>query len=192
MVKALILTGGKSQRMGMDKAFIDYHGQPQYRHLYDMLMNMQIPVCLSCSSEQEQKFVSGLNTLIDVFPSSGPITGLYSAFQLDPDADWLILACDMPLINSASISNLIKQHGEYDITTYQSELKPFPEVVFTIYTPKVLPILETAVAEKQFSLQALLRQSKVEKVTPIDNQVLLNVNDKDDLRQVEEILNRSN
>ena len=90
-MNALILIGGKSSRMGTDKGLLNYHGKPQREYLFDLAKKYCTEVYFSCRAEQQFSEQS----IIDTY-SLGPMGGILSAFDFNPNTAWLVVACDMP------------------------------------------------------------------------------------------------
>jgi len=147
-LKALILRGGKSTRMGQDKAELFYHGRPQWQHLQDLLLNQGLGVFMSCREEQAG-FFADAPMITDSFTGLGPMGAILSAFRQDPDAAWLVLACDLPLFDEATLEYLIKNRNPSavatafrqaaalpDLSDSASDQAGFPEPLVTIWEPK--------------------------------------------------------
>ncbi|MGL4632352.1 MAG: NTP transferase domain-containing protein [Leadbetterella sp.] len=136
-LNALILTGGKSQRMGEDKSQINYYGIPQVEFLQNQFKEVGINTFVSAADKSED------NTIIsDRFLELGPYGGLLSALMYDPDSAWLVIACDLPLVTKNEIQELINKRNPYKVATacYNPETG-FPDPLFTIWEPKSYPIL---------------------------------------------------
>jgi len=109
---ALILTGGKSERMGTDKAILEYHGIPQWKYLRQQCEALDLPVYISCKKEQQDFWKhQGLNTVVDEFQDMGPMAGMLSAMRQYPPFSWLVMACDMPNWNAEAMQRLIKNRN---------------------------------------------------------------------------------
>ena len=71
-IYGLVLSGGKSTRMGRDKGLIAYHGIPQRDHLYQLLENSCDKTFMSIRKEQEAEISSEFNTIVDEDVFKGP------------------------------------------------------------------------------------------------------------------------
>jgi len=137
----LILLGGQNRRMGEAKQMLLINGrtwleqiaaamQPFVRHLV-VAGNGQVPISLS-----------GLTRLPDCLDCQGPLTGMLSALRWQPEAAWLTVACDMPLVSTAAIKWLIDQRtpGIWGIVP---QLAPkLPEPLFALYDGRLLGMME--------------------------------------------------
>lgn len=109
---ALILTGGKSERMGQDKALLDYHGTPQWHYLFQQAASLQLPVFISCKKEQQTFWKDqGLSVITDAYQDIGPLAGILSAMKAHPNYSWLVMACDMPNWNAEAMRQLISNRN---------------------------------------------------------------------------------
>jgi len=90
-VKGLVLTGGKSTRMGTDKTVLNYHGIPQKQFVKNLLEDKLSEVFYSVQNKSEND-----DEIHDVFLNLGPFGGICSAFQKNPNTAWFVLASDLP------------------------------------------------------------------------------------------------
>ncbi|MBF2052060.1 MAG: molybdopterin-guanine dinucleotide biosynthesis protein B [Candidatus Sericytochromatia bacterium] len=152
----LLLAGGYSTRMGRDKALLNYHGQPQLLHLQALLQAHCEHSFVSCRPQQWQDWsktlgpesLASLNPLYDRFLDFGPFSGLLTALQHQRQADWLVVACDLPRLSAAVLQQLIQAHSSEIValrsplaTAFSSAHDGLPEPLCTLYTPAMYPRL---------------------------------------------------
>ncbi|MFP4643688.1 MAG: NTP transferase domain-containing protein [Spirochaetales bacterium] len=118
-VHGLVLAGGKSTRMGRDKAAIEFTpGTSQARRAAELLSQVCDSVYLSARAEQplpeDTKHVPVIPDLYDGF---GPLAGILSAFAHDPRAAWFVVGCDMPLLESGDVRELFRRRNPYRLAT---------------------------------------------------------------------------
>ncbi len=117
-LQALILVGGKSERMGIPKMELNYNGESQWQHLESMCAKLNLPVRFSCSQEQQDFFLSqGKEIVLDQYGSIGPLGAIASAMNKLPGVSWLVLACDMPGLNVQAISALLQERDLKSMAT---------------------------------------------------------------------------
>ncbi|GAB3231446.1 hypothetical protein GCM10027346_17930 [Hymenobacter seoulensis] len=136
-LRGLVLAGGRSQRMGQDKGKLAYHGQEQRAHAAELLAQFCQDVHVSCRPDQVVELeYAGLRPLPDTFADLGPLSGLLSAFRLDPNAAWLVVACDLPFLSETTLGHLVehRQAGKM-ATAFQSSENEWPEPLITIWEP---------------------------------------------------------
>jgi molybdenum cofactor guanylyltransferase len=142
-IKGVVLAGGRSTRMGSDKGKLNYHGKPQREFVADMLESMGIEAFISCRDEQADE-MNGYKTITDSFVDMGPAGAIMSAFLFDPNAAWVALACDLPLLTEEVVKNLIANRNAAAIATaYRSPENEhgFPEPLIALWEPKSFPEL---------------------------------------------------
>ena len=180
----LILTGGFSKRMGADKAYLNYHGKPQFRYLFDLLQTFCEKVFLSCRKEQSVQFGGQFPKIIDLHDGIGPMNGLLSFFEKYPSNACLTVACDMPFVNEKAIRFLMDNHKPDQLATAFKNKKGFPEPLLTIWEPKSHKILETAFSKKLYSLRDILQENDCWVLQSPDDKTLLNVNNREELETI--------
>ena len=185
-INALILVGGKSTRMGRDKSQIDYHGKPQWQYMADVLRGLNLEVFVSCRDEQAAQY-EGENVVMDTFMDLGPYGAILSAFRENPNTAWLVVACDLPLLDKMTLENLIKNRNPSAVaTTYRSpeSAEGFPEPLITIWEPKSYPILLQFLAQGFSCPRKVLINSDTHIIDPSVPEALTNVNTPDEMKMV--------
>ena len=173
----LVLAGGKSTRMGQDKGAINYHGKPQRQFAYELLDKFCKKTFLSCRSDQVKSFSEDFPIIEDSFLGLGPFGAILSAFKKYPERAWLVIACDLPMLNKDSIQFLIKNRNASSIaTTFHSPVTNFPEPLITIWEPKSYPILYQFLAQGYACPRKVLINSEITLLNAPNPQVLQNVN----------------
>lgn len=142
----LVLTGGKSERMQTDKALINYKGKPHAIYIHDILNKYCDEVFLSARDKQWKGTVlENYKTIEDKHYEGGPIGGMLSAFAQAPEANWLVMACDLIHLNEATIEKLLANiNDEAIVTCYKNIEKEFPEALCGLYTPKAREVFTKA------------------------------------------------
>ena len=154
--------------MGEDKALIEYHGKPQYQHVFELLSACCHSVFISCRQEQQAQF-KPLPTIADRLLDIGPMAALLAAFERKPKHAWLVLGCDYPRLSKAEVQRLI-QHRDADAlaTVFRNLEHDWPEPLLGIWEPIALPLLQQAHAEGAYSLRRLLEVNRTKLLAPVD------------------------
>ncbi|MCM8537389.1 MAG: molybdopterin-guanine dinucleotide biosynthesis protein B [Lentisphaeraceae bacterium] len=135
-VKALLLTGGKSTRMGQDKALLEYAGEKQINRLHKLLSANFDEVKVSCKSKGQYPGFSEDSYIEDRYHGLGPLAGILSVISEDAQSAWLVVAVDLPYVDQASIDYLLEKRNPFKTATaFKSNFKDFPEPLCTIYEP---------------------------------------------------------
>lgn len=181
-IEGLLLTGGRSERMGKDKAWLEYHGKPQWQVARELLEHFEITTRISCREEQAARFPADTDLLFDTFFGLGPMGGLLSAFRENPNSAWLVLACDLPFLTKKSIEKLIENRNPQSLATalHSADEPPLPEPLIAIWEPRAYPKLLQWLGEGSSCLRKFLRKNGAELVAPPHFQEILNINSPQD------------
>jgi molybdenum cofactor guanylyltransferase len=192
-IKSLILAGGKSQRMGVNKSTLNYHGKPQAEYLIDLLRGLDIEPYMSCRKEQAVDFIMDLAAenvpiVTDSFLDLGPFGAILSAFRHDPNTAWLVIACDLPLLDAETLEYLIKNRNLSALaTTFRSpsSKEGFPEPLITIWEPRAYPILLSFLAQGISCPRKVLINSDTHLLDAPNPDALSNVNTPEEKADIE-------
>lgn len=184
----LILTGGKSSRMGKDKSHLEYHDKPQSQYLHELLKESLPNVYLSVRTGQEFNFES--EVIEDKLETKGPINGILSAMESYPEKAWLVLACDLPLISKETIKYLIDSRDTSKLATaYATEKTGLPEPLVAIWEYAALDALKQHhLVEAKNCPRKFLLNNDISIINPKDDLELYNANDPEEYRKAKEIL----
>ena len=182
-VKGLVLTGGKSTRMGKDKSELAYHGVPQKEFAKNLLNDFLAETYYSVRDKSKES-----NEIHDTFINLGPFGGICSAFQKDPNSAWLVLATDLPFINKALIELLLKNRNPSKIATaIKGKGKDFPEPLITIYEPKAYGKLLQYLAQGYSCPRKMLINAAVE-IVEVDDALIRNINTPEEFNEAKKEL----
>jgi molybdopterin-guanine dinucleotide biosynthesis protein A len=183
----LVLAGGKSIRMGRDKGQIDFHGLPQREYAAQLLRGYCDQVFLS--GRPDQALDSEYPVIEDTFLGLGRFGGILSAFRAHPDAAWLVLACDLPLLDKPTLEQLIQARNISRMaTSFQSPVNEFPEPLITIWEPRAYPVLLQFLAQGYSCPRKALINTEIELIQVENPTALTNVNSPEELEEVKKVL----
>ena len=188
-IKGLVLAGGKSERMGRDKGLIEYHGQPQRTYLAGLLQQFTEKVFISCRPDQVGGIDDGFKVIPDSVAGLGPFGALLSAFRYDPNAAWLVIACDIPLVDGRAILELIENRNPSKVATaFYNQETEFPDPLMTIWEPKAYQRLLHFLSLGYTCPRKVMINSDTEVVSPSNPDLLLNANSPEQYEKVMELL----
>lgn len=193
-IYGLVLAGGKSKRMGEDKGLIKWHEQPQRYYVADLLDKHCDKVFISCREDQADEIkAEGYNTIIDKFDEDGPAAAIMSAFSDYPSHAWMVIACDLPLVNDDTIQYLIDNRDiEKVATTYKSPHDGLPEPLITLWEPKAFDVLLSFQKDGYKCPRKALINSDTKILDPANPKALMNANTPEDAKEVRAIINKEN
>ncbi|MGH8198052.1 MAG: NTP transferase domain-containing protein [Steroidobacteraceae bacterium] len=133
----LVLAGGRSSRMQTDKAALSYGSRPQLAQVFDLLKPRVSLAWISVRADQSgEQLRSGYPQIVDGALGSGPIAGIIAAQARHPEAAWLVVACDLPLLDGATLDQLVASRDARRLATaFQSASDRLPEPLCAIYEP---------------------------------------------------------
>jgi molybdenum cofactor guanylyltransferase len=105
-VSGIILLGGKSSRMGENKALLKINGQSVIERLIRMMDNLFENLFLSVSNFGEYGFFE-MQMIKDIFPNHGPLSGIHSGLVHSSTQKNFFISCDLPFIDSTTIEYLM-------------------------------------------------------------------------------------
>lgn len=142
----LVLAGGRSRRMGRDKAILAYQeGVPHVRRTADLLADVCERVFVSCRADQAGEnenpvlasLPSSVGRIPDTFEIGGPLNGILSALATFPDAAFLVVACDLPFLSAEALATLVAERDPGNpMTVFENPARDnFLEPLCAIYEP---------------------------------------------------------
>ena len=134
-IYGLVLAGGESRRMGRDKALLVRDGRSQLAHIAALLEGITERVYVSSRQDQQDDPERGrFENIVDGYEGIGPIAGILSAMDAHPHADWLVVACDLPNVDEATLSFLIENAKQKQpFTAFKSNYDGLPEPLCALY-----------------------------------------------------------
>lgn len=182
-INGLLLAGGMSIRMGMDKCAIDYHGMPQREYMLQLLHKELPDVFLSCRPDRIP--VIDYRVIPDTFLDLGPYGGVLSAFRSDPNRAWLTVACDQPLVDQEFLQELIMQRDPEKVATcFLDPSTGFPEPMIVIWEPRAYAWLLKYLSEGRSCLRKALINSDCKMVQTDRPELLRNANTPEEVRDL--------
>ncbi|MEM0932935.1 MAG: NTP transferase domain-containing protein [Bacteroidota bacterium] len=187
----LVLGGGKSTRMGTDKRLLKYYEVSQQQHAYNLLSKVCENTFLSVREEQISSSERGLNVIVDENKCGGPFNGILSAHNAYPDVAWLVLACDLPLLDRETLTILVTARNPGKAATSMATRKTnLPEPLITIWEPQGLKKAKKDLeCSKNSCPRKFLLNSQIDLAYPKNDEVLFNANSKTDFEYIQTKLN---
>ena len=134
----LILAGGRSSRMGVDKSMVAYHGIPQLEYLTSIAEKMKMEAFVSVR-DHSQIIPDGATAVSDVLNNFGPLGGICSAYMHNPQRTWLVVACDMPLVGIELMNEILLADATmHDVVCFKSPNSNLPEPLLSVWKPSAL------------------------------------------------------
>jgi len=152
---ALLLAGGRSSRMGEDKAMIPYGHQPLWRHQVEKLKSVGAAEILISRSRDQLTWDCEHLFVFDRFEQVGPLGGMIAGMEASTYDLMMVLAVDLPLISLDVLEGLIESITPGCGAIYISDL--YFEPLVAIYPRILLQEMISALESGERSLQPLLK-----------------------------------
>ena len=148
-VTSVILAGGRAERMGRDKALVEFRGRPMIAHVAAALRSasMDVVVVGRESVRGEEHVVPDVDGL-----GGGPAVGLATAFRHVADDDLFVVAVDQPLLRPETIQGLLACPGSAVVPVADGH----PQVTCALYRRACHQPLESALAAGKSTLRRRL------------------------------------
>jgi molybdopterin-guanine dinucleotide biosynthesis protein A len=174
----LILAGGASTRMQRDKATLQYHGRTQLEWAYDLVSKVCAATFVSVrAGQRDEPTRAKFPQIIDRQPGLGPLAGISAALLEHPKAAWLVVACDLPFLDQATLEKLLEERdAARTATAYRSAHDGLPEPLCAIWEPAARDAIQTHIAAGKQCPRKLLINADCKLIDLPDPRALDNVN----------------
>jgi molybdopterin-guanine dinucleotide biosynthesis protein A len=188
----IILAGGKSTRMGEDKAFIEVGGVPIFEKVYRVFEEL-FPEIIIVGNDARPFETYEARFQKDIVLDKGALGGLYTGLFHSPSLYAFCAACDMPLLNPPLIKYMVEQRDEYDVIIPRTRDGLHP--LHTIYSKRCLdPMRQLLIRDDlriiNFFPQVMVRYIEEMEIREFDPHMrsLINVNTEEEMEAVRTIL----
>lgn len=159
----VILSGGRSSRMGRNKAFLEVNGE--------RLIDRNVRILRSLFKEVIIVTVSPLDYLdqpaaivTDILPKRGALGGIYTGLFHATEERVFFTACDMPFLNPAFLAHMVSLAADNEIVV------PAPadglQPLHAIYSRRCLPVIRSLLARDRLKITDFYRGFRVRTISP--------------------------
>jgi molybdenum cofactor guanylyltransferase len=180
----LVLAGGRSTRMRTDKAALPYAGRSQLERAMELITPHVARAYVSVRADQAgEPLRARFPQIADLQENLGPIAGLLAAQARHPHAAWLVLACDLPLLDAATLAHLVRSRApQRTATAYRSSHDGLPEPLCAIWEPRSAAPLAAYVAGGRQCPRRFLLSADTELLDEPNPRALDNINTPEEYR----------
>ena len=150
----VILAGGKSTRMGTNKALLPYKGKHLIDAAIEKMISLFTNVVLSVQEENYPDY--SLPKIFDPYGGIGPMGGITSVLK-SGESRIFCVACDMPFLNEEVIQYLCSFTDDAVIPVWDGQ----KEVMHAIYSDRLIPDFEAAITAGRYKITDALQSSRV-------------------------------
>jgi len=152
LVTGLIIAGGKSRRLGIDKRFLEIGGRPSIQRVIDAYEGLFKEILIVADATEPFQSL-GVKVVVDLIPGCATLGGLYTGLQFASHDRVFAAASDMPWLSPAAIRVVLDQalSGDIVIPDLAGKLQP----MHAVYAKTCLPVLRSVVEAGRLKVQDL-------------------------------------
>ena len=192
---AIILAGGKSTRLGRDKASEPLLGVPMVQRVINRFNGLVDEYVVVRARGQVLPRIEAPNLTVveDLYPETGPLGGMYTGLRAARAEHGIIVACDMPLLQPRLIEELLRLARGHDLVVPVSE--EFPQPLCSVYSKACLEPIKRQLDAGSYKITGFFGNLKPLYLRPDDwrpfdpeGLSFQNLNREEDLKRAEELL----
>jgi len=151
-VTSLILAGGKNKRLGRDKANEIIGGQTLIECVIERVKPLSQQILIVTSRQKPAFMVTDdVQVVTDLYPGMGPLGGIYTGLMSSRQASSVVVACDMPFLNTELLRYMIECSNGYDaVVPRLGERKLEP--LHAVYSRNCLDRMKTCLEHNQLGV----------------------------------------
>jgi len=190
-VSCIVLAGGKGLRLGQEKALETIGKRSLLERVICELRffsNDMLVISASESSYPQLRDYPNLRIASDIYPSKGPLGGIYTGLKISNSFYNLVIACDMPFLNQALLLYMIQVSAGFDLIV--PRLGDMVEPLHAVYSKGCLAPIENLLKQGSLSVRELftlvrVRYVEAEEINRFDPEHLsfFNINNESDLKR---------
>ncbi len=193
-VSAVILAGGRSRRLGVDKALLKLDGERLLKRIASVLSSLSDDT-LVVVDDRDKLGHLGLRTVADVQRGLGPLGGIYSGLRAMRHERGLFVACDMPLLNLSLLRYMVSLSGDFDVVIPRigDNVEPLHAIYSKACAAPIAELLERGdLRIVHFFPQVRVHYVDRAEIDAFDPQhwSFFNINTADDLKRARQLIDR--
>lgn len=163
-ISAAVMAGGRSRRMGRDKAWIEFEGQPLIARVIAVLREVADEVLIVANDDRYAEL--GPRVVADRFPDGGALGGIATGVGAAAHELVLVAACDMPFTSAATWRLLLERAEGADAVV--PRIRGEYETLHALYSKRCLPAMDSALASGRMRVISFFQDVDVHEVGEAD------------------------
>lgn len=193
---SIILAGGKNLRLGRDKAQEVFGSRSLLDTVIQRVRPISQQILVVTSIEKPELLVDeGIEILFDIYPDKGPLGGIYTGLMASTTKNNIVVACDMPFLNTGLLGFLVAKLGDYDAVVPRLG-EEMLEPLHAVYSRVCLDVIKERLENNRLGVHSFVKVIRVryierEECLQFDPQLLsfFNINDQSDLERAMSLFN---
>ncbi|MFC2041639.1 molybdenum cofactor guanylyltransferase [Chloroflexota bacterium] len=159
-VSAVVLAGGKNLRLGKNKALETFDGKSLIERVIERIRPLASQILIVTSQQQSDLTIAGTETVLDLYPDKGPLVGIYTGLTYSRPSHSLVVACDMPFLNTELLRYMIGLLGNFDAVVPRLEEGKI-EPLHAVYSKSCLPVIEERLERNHLGIHSFFKTVNV-------------------------------
>lgn len=188
-ITGIILAGGKSSRMGVNKSFLKIGEITIIERISNLMKSIFLQNIIITNSPSEYAF-TGLPIREDIYKSKGPLAGIHSGLVHSTTEKILVISCDVPLMTAEMINYIVDYKSNKPVKF--CEAAGYHQPLVGVYSKSLISDIEKLLRNEQItdkSFHQFLKNVDVEIIYPnklefYKDEIFLNVNTPQDYKVV--------
>lgn len=196
-ITGVILSGGRSSRMGVNKSFLKLGNQTIIERIVDLMKLIFSEVIIITNTPDEYKFFN-LPLYEDIYKWKGPLAGIHSALVHSKTDKVFVISCDVPLMSGEMIEYIINYKSDKPIVF--CEAAGYHQPLVGLYSKKIIKEVEKFISNNELSdksFHQFLKNIDAEIINPekldfYKDELFFNVNRPEDFEQIKKLFIHNN
>ena len=155
LMTGVILTGGKSSRMGQEKALMPVGGVPVFRRILDLFEKLFDEVLIV--TDREGRFAGyGCREVVDLIPDCGPLGGVYTGLHYAGSSPVFAVSCDLPFVHVSAVELIMKEAAVHDIVVPDIHGRLHP--LHATYSRRCMPYLLERIGDNRLNITGFVNE----------------------------------
>jgi molybdopterin-guanine dinucleotide biosynthesis protein A len=185
---SIILAGGKSSRLGQNKALQTIGGKSLIQWIIDSLAALSTEIIIATARGEPIPCFSTVRTrtVADIYPEKGPLGGIYSGLMASSSTLAIVAGCDTPFLSAGLLDHMVRASPKFDIVVPRLEGKLEP--LCAVYSKSCLAPIQSLLEQDERRIYDFYGMVKVKYIAEDeinrfdpDHLSFFNINNQDDL-----------
>ncbi len=160
-IAAIVLAGGKNRRLGRSKVLEPIVGKSLIERVVERIKPLTSQIIIVTSREQlDLPVACNAEILADIYPDKGPLGGIYTGLLASRSPQSLVVACDMPFLNTQLLSYMVELSREFDVVAPRLR-EEMVEPLHSIYSRNCLGGMKTQLEGNELEVYSILNTVRV-------------------------------
>ena len=167
-ITGIILSGGKSSRMGENKSFMKIYNEYIIEKITNIMKSVFQEVIIITNEPELYEFLN-INSYTDIYKNIGPLAGIHSGLKYSNTDLNFIISCDIPLINSEIIVSIVEYTSNSLIKVPKAD--GYIQQLCGLYNKTLIPIIETIICDENIENRDSIQSKRKCKIHQLINSV---------------------